>query len=328
VNETLIRIEDACIHFPVRSGLMRRAHAYVRAVDGVTLHIEKGDALGLVGESGSGKTTLVNGITMLEPLTSGEIWYRDLNVANASSREQKGLRKTMQIVFQDPFWSLDPRWLVLDIVGEPLRAHTKLRGDAYRSAVVDALEMVGLTSSELYRYPHEYAGGIRQRIAIARALSIQPEMVILDEPTSAIDVVSQHRILALLESLKERLDLTYILVSHDLSVVGYLANKVAVMYGGKLLEVGFVEDVFGQPLHPYTQALLKSVPKPTAFGIESLVSLEGEVSSALAPPSGCRFHPRCQDVMDVCSRESPPSCVVGDRHYVSCWLYAEEGAQG
>lgn len=323
MSETLIEIEDAAIHFPIRGGLLQRPQAWVKAVDGVTLDVEQGDVLGLVGESGSGKTTLVNGITMLEALTAGDIRYRGRSVSHTSARQRHDFRKCMQIVFQDPFWSLDPRWLVRDIVGEPIRAHRHLRGNAYQSAVVASLETVGLSSDDLFKYPHEFAGGLRQRVAIARALSIEPELVILDEPTSAIDVVSQHRILTLLQSLKERFGLTYILVSHDLSVVGFLANKVAVMYGGRLMEFGLVEEVFERPMHPYTRALFKSVPKPEMFGIESLISLEGEVASALSPPSGCRFHPRCPDAMDRCAREAPVKCADGETHYAYCWLYAD-----
>lgn len=236
--EPLLDIRSVKIYFPVRSGVFRRSKAYVKAVDGVSLTLDVGDALGLVGESGSGKTTLVNGITMLEPLTEGSIVFKGRDLDRLTKHEQKQMRRSVQIVFQDPFWSLNPRWLVRDLVGEPVRVHDRLRGDAYQDAVVQALEMVGMDGHDLFKYPHEFSGGMRQRIAIARALILKPELVVLDEPTSAIDVLSQHQILLMLEDLKERLGLTFILVSHDLSVVGYLASKIAVMYAGKVMECG------------------------------------------------------------------------------------------
>ena len=231
----------------------------------------------------------------------------------------------MQIVFQDPFWSLNPRWLVRDIVGEPLRVHQKLRGQAYQNAVVEALETVGMGGQDLFKYPHEYSGGMRQRIAIARALILEPRLVVLDEPTSAIDVVSQHQILLMLQHLKEEFDLTYILVSHDLSVVGYLATKIAVMYCGLVFEYGPAEKVLGDPVHPYTQALLASVPELGNEDLDELAALPGTVASSLDPPSGCRFNPRCDRAMDICSREEPPRVERGDGHYAYCWLLAPEG---
>jgi oligopeptide/dipeptide ABC transporter ATP-binding protein len=318
--ETLIEIGDAKIYFPVRSGPLHRRSGWVRAVDGVSLVVETGDSVGLVGESGSGKTTLVNGITMLQPLTSGSIRYRGRDLSRLRRRERHQLRRSCQIVFQDPFWSLDPRWLVRDIVGEPLKVHQHLRGQAYQNAVAKALEVVGLGADDMFKYPHEFAGGLRQRIAIARALSIEPELVVLDEPTSAIDVLSQHQILLMLQSLKERLGLTIILASHDLSVVSYLANKIAVMYGGRLLEYGATDQVFSEPLHPYTRALFSSVPSPEIYGVESLASLPGEVASALNPPSGCRFHPRCSQGMATCSHKDPPKLPADGSHFAYCWL--------
>ena len=321
MGETLIEIVDAKIYFPVRGGMLHRRSGWVKAVDGVSLVVEEGDSRGLVGESGSGKTTLVNGVTMLEPLTAGRISYRAQDLSRVGSRRRHQLRSSCQIVFQDPFWSLDPRWLVRDIVGEPLRVHQHLRGQAYQDAVVTALEMVGLDAHDLFKYPHEFAGGLRQRIAIARALSIEPELIVLDEPTSAIDVISQHQILLMLQSLKERLGLTFILASHDLSVVSYLANKIAVMYGGRVLEYGATEQVFAEPLHPYTRALFSSVPAPENYGVESLASLPGEVASALNPPSGCRFHPRCSQAMEICSHDEPPKLSADGGHFAYCWLH-------
>jgi oligopeptide/dipeptide ABC transporter ATP-binding protein len=320
MGETVLDVRDAKIYFPVREGLFRKTVAHVKALDGISLSIEAGDTLGLVGESGSGKTTLVNGITMLENLTEGSIFFRGADLAKLKKGERTEMRRYLQIVFQDPFWSLNPRWLVRDIVGEPLKAHEKIRGDRYQDTVADALEMVGLEGSDLYKYPHEFSGGMRQRIAIARALILKPQLVALDEPTSAIDVLSQHQILLMLQDLKERLGLTFILVSHDLSVVGYLATRIAVMYGGKVLEYGPTSDVFAEHLHPYTEALLQSVPDPHVDGVGALASLPGEVASALNPPAGCRFHPRCSRVMDICRQQEPPQVKGGDHHYAFCWL--------
>jgi oligopeptide/dipeptide ABC transporter ATP-binding protein len=326
VGETFLEIKDVKIYFPVRSGVFRRTNAYVKAVDGVSLTLEVGDALGLVGESGSGKTTLVNGVTMLEPLSAGSIIIKGRELKGLKKHEQKQMRRSVQIVFQDPFWSLNPRWQVRDIVGEPVRVHDGLRGDVYQARVVEALEMVGMDGHDLFKYPHEFSGGMRQRIAIARALILRPQLVVLDEPTSAIDVLSQHQILLMLQDLKERLGLTFILVSHDLSVVGYLATKIAVMYGGKVVEYGTTGEVLARPLHPYSQALLSSVPDPENEGVEALGSLPGSVASALDPPSGCRFHPRCEKAMDICSQKEPPQTAVNGRHYAYCWLLDERRA--
>lgn len=325
--DTMLDVQDAKIYFPVREGLFKKTVAHVKALDGVSLSVEAGETLGLVGESGSGKTTLLNGITMLEKLTDGSVFYRGTDLANLTTHGRKEMRRHIQIVFQDPFWSLNPRWLVRDVVGEPLKAHQKLRGNRYQDAVAEALQMVGLEGNDLYKYPHEFSGGLRQRIAIARALVLEPELVALDEPTSAIDVLSQYQILLMLQDLKERLGLTFILVSHDLSVVGYLATKIAVMYGGKVMEYGPTAEVFAKHLHPYTEALLQSVPDPQIDGVDALASLPGEVASALDPPSGCRFHPRCTRAIDVCRQQEPPRAKGESQdHYACCWLL-EDGHQ-
>jgi oligopeptide/dipeptide ABC transporter ATP-binding protein len=318
--ETLLDIRDVKIYFPVRKRLFGRSGTYVKAVDGVSLALDVGDTLGLVGESGSGKTTIVNGVTMLEPLTEGTIVFRGRDLTGLSKRERKQMRRSMQIVFQDPFWSLNPRWLVRDIVGEPLRVHDSLRGDPYHNAVAEALQMVGMAADDLFKYPHEFSGGMRQRIAIARALVLRPALIVLDEPTSAIDVLSQHQILLMLQDLKERLGLTFILVSHDLSVVGYLATKIAVMYAGKVVEHGLANEVLLSPLHPYTQALLRSVPRPDIEGVAALGSLPGSVASAIDPPPGCRFHPRCDQAKEICKTKEPPRVELDGGHHAFCWL--------
>ena len=316
----LVELRDATLYFPVRRGILNRAKAWVKALDGVTLTVMPGDALGLVGESGCGKSTLVNGLLQLEKLTSGQILFDGRDLAKLSGRDLRHLRRDMQVVFQDPFWSLDPRWLVRDIVGEPLRVHEDLTPEQRVARVAELLATVGIPQDALYKYPHEFSGGMRQRIAIARALALQPRMVILDEPTSAIDVLSQYQILLMLTELKRRLGLTFILVSHDLSVVSYLASRIAVMYLGKVVEYGPTREIFNNPTHPYTRALFAAVPDPSKRGVESLVSLKGEVPSAIDPPSGCRFHTRCAQVMDRCRVEAPETIHVSKDHWAACWL--------
>jgi oligopeptide/dipeptide ABC transporter ATP-binding protein len=320
MSSVLLEVDDVCVHFPVRTGILQRPSAWVKAVDGVSLTVDIGDTIGLVGESGCGKTTLSNAITMLEPLTRGRITFDGHDLSRLGRRGRTKTRRSIQIVFQDPYWSLDPRWLVRDIVGEPAKTHLHLHAREHQRLIVDALERVGMSEKDMFKYPFEFSGGVRQRLAIARALILEPKMVILDEPTSAIDVLSQYQILLMLQDLKEQLDLTYILVSHDLSVVGYLATKIGVMYAGRIVEWGPVEEVFATTLHPYTRALLAAVPDPQADGGE-LAALPGEVASAVNPPSGCRFHPRCSEAMDKCRSEQPPQFYDGESgHSAFCWL--------
>jgi oligopeptide/dipeptide ABC transporter ATP-binding protein len=319
-SHPLVELRDAKLHYPVQAGILNRPRDWVYALDGVSLAVAPGHALGLVGESGCGKTTLVNGVLQLEKLTSGRVLFEGQDLAKLSRAELRHLRRKLQVVFQDPFWSLNPRWLVRDIVGEPLRVHENLSLSDRTERVWELLSTVGLPPDAMYKYAHEFSGGMRQRIAIARALAVEPTLVVLDEPTSAIDVISQYHILAMLRDLKDRMGLTFILISHDLAVVAYLATHIAVMYLGKIVEYGRTSEVLANPVHPYTEALFAAVPDPTKRGVSSLRSIGGEVPSALHPPSGCRFHTRCPFVRDVCQRDEPPRVDLRDEHWATCWL--------
>ncbi|MDD4444179.1 MAG: ABC transporter ATP-binding protein [Eubacteriales bacterium] len=297
---------------------------YVKAVDGVDFHIKKGEILGIVGESGCGKSILVNTLLFLHAPTQGRVLFDGIEMFNLKKEKLRESRRNVQIVFQDPFWSLNPRMLVKDIIGEPLKVHSKLSSDKYLETVEDLAEMVGLPRESVYLYPHEFSGGQRQRIAIARALSVHPKLVVLDEPTSAIDVMLQSQILNLLNELKIKLKLTYIIISHDLGVVNYMANNIIVMYLGKIVEYGPANQVFNNPKHPYTKALFNAIPSMATQSVKDLTSIEGEVPSAINPPDGCRFNPRCEHCMDICRIQCPTMQEVDGRQ-VACFLYQHSG---
>ncbi len=315
VNKNILEIRNLKKYFPVSGS---KTLSFVKAVDGVSLNIEKGEVLGLVGESGCGKSTLVNTVLNLTNPTEGEVIFDGKNMYALNKKDLRNIRKYIQIVFQDPFWSLNPRMLVKDVIGEPLTVQSKLNSIEILEKVEELLEMVDLPKEGAYQYPHEFSGGQRQRIAIARALSLMPKLVVLDEPTSSIDVVSQAQILNLLEELKKKFDLTYIVISHDLSVVSYMSDKIAVMYLGKLVEYGETEKIFDNPHHPYTEALFAAIPDINTENIEDIKTLVGNVPSAINPPAGCRFHTRCPYVMDVCKTTEPELIRTEDGRLLSC----------
>lgn len=281
--------------------------------------LTRGSSLGIVGESGCGKTTLVNTILGLEAATGGQVTFDGIDLLSLKGKARHNVKKDIQIVFQDPFWSLNPRMLIRDIIAEPLTVHTRLRGTALDAKIRELMTMVGLDPTEIYMYPHEFSAGQRQRIAIARALALEPKLVVLDEPTSSIDLVSQEQILKLLEDLKQQLHLTFILISHDLSVVYKMSNVIAVMYLGKLVEYGDAKQIFQHPQHPYTKALFGAVLRPDIKSLDDLQVLEGNVPSAIAPPSGCRFHTRCPYATELCA-QTEPQMIEHDNRLVACHL--------
>src|SRR5512139_982796 len=314
----ILDVRNLVKHFSVRRGIFGGQKGYVRAVDGVSFTVGSQETLGLVGESGCGKSTVGRTILRLLAPTSGEVWFRGRNILSLGEEEVRGLRREMQIVFQDPFGALNPRLTVEQIVGEPLKNHGIGNRRERREKVEEALTMVGLLPEHLKRFPHEFSGGQRQRIGIARALVLRPRLVVADEPVSALDVSVQAQILNLLLELQEQMGLTYLFVAHDLSVVKHISERVAVMYVGRIVELAPTEKIFHAPKHPYTEALLSSVPIPDPRLRSDRIVLQGEVADPANTPSGCHFHPRCRYATPQCSRETPQQEEVAPGHYVRC----------
>mgnify|MGYP002575716374 FL=1 len=324
MSDTLLRVEDLKIYYPVAgSGFGKKE--FVKAVDGVTFEVKKGEVFGIVGESGCGKSTLGRGVCKLENLTSGHVYLDGEDITEYNDRRMRSVRKKVQVVFQDPYMSLNPRMSVFDIIAEPLLVHHLYQDKAdLEKKVLDLLHRVGLDDYHANRYPHEFSGGQRQRIGIARALAVEPSLIIADEPVSALDVSIQAQVLNLLNELKHDLDLTYIFVAHDLSVVEYISDRVGVMYLGNFVGVGEKEKIYSNPMHPYTQALLSAVPVPDPTAKRERILLEGSIPSAHKPPTGCKFHTRCPKCMECCKTQAPERYEVDDGHYVYCHLYDKE----
>ncbi|MBS3985383.1 MAG: dipeptide ABC transporter ATP-binding protein [Selenomonadales bacterium] len=320
MSELLLEVNNLVKYFPIRAGFLRRIVNHVRAVDGVSFTVHKGETLGLVGESGCGKTTTARTILRLQEPTSGSIKFEGQDLLKLRKRELRLKRRDMQIIFQDPYSSLNPRLTVGQIIGEPLRIHKMVAGADLEARVKSLLEKVGLASYHYRRYPHEFSGGQRQRIGIARALALNPKLIVCDEPVSALDVSIQSQILNLLEDLQKEFDLTYLFIAHNLSVVKHISDRVGVMYLGKLVEMTTSNKLYAEPLHPYTQVLLSAIPQPDARRERKRIVVQGDVPSPINPPAGCRFHTRCPYVVDRCKSEVPEWSEVRPEHFVACHL--------
>ena len=325
---SLLEITELKTYFPIKSALLSRHLGNVKAVDGVTLNVEDGETLGLVGESGCGKSTLGRSILRLVEPTAGKIVFEGLSLLDLSLTEMRNVRRRMQIIFQDPYASLNPRMRVGEIIGEGLRIHGLSSGAEQRDQVMAMLARVGLREDHYDRYPHEFSGGQRQRIGVARALIFQPRLIIADEPVSALDVSIQAQILNLLDELQSEFKLTYVFISHDLRVVEHVSHRVAIMYLGKVVEVGKAEKIYAAPKHPYTKALLSAVPvpDPSAKNREDRIVLEGDVPSPINPPTGCSFHPRCIYAEPRCREQLPTLASTGGGHLVACHVFGSAGS--
>jgi oligopeptide/dipeptide ABC transporter ATP-binding protein len=320
-NSYLLKVDDLKTYFPVKKGLLRRIVGYVKAVDGVSFAVKPAVTFGLVGESGCGKTTVARSILRLLPVTSGKVIFDNIDVLAADNVRLRNLRRNISLIFQDPIGSLNPRMTVGNIIGEPLKIHKKITRKELAEQVCLILSKVGLSPDAVNRYPHEFSGGQRQRIGIARALILQPKFVICDEPVSALDVSIQSQILNLLKDLQQEFSLTYLFIAHDLAVVQFSCDIVAVMYMGKIVEQASVAELYSNPLHPYTNALMSAIPKIKALQHGTVQKLAGEVPSIINPPPGCPFHPRCPFAGKECFTENPPLVPVPGKpeHLLACW---------
>ena len=320
-DEVLLEVKDLRKYFPVRRGIFFKIAGYIKAVDSVSFYIKKGETLGLVGESGCGKSTTGFSIARLEEATSGKVNFLGKNILSMNAKELMEIRKEIQFIFQDPYSSLNPRMTVVDIIGEPLIIHKLVKNKKEKvERVKQLLNDVGLNIRQMHSFPHEFSGGQRQRIGIARALGVEPKLIIADEPVSALDVSIQAQVINLLVDLQNKFGLAFLFISHDLSVVKHISDRVAVMYLGKIVEMAAEEEIFSNPLHPYTQSLLSAVPIPNPHIEKERIILKGDVPSPINPPSGCRFHPRCPKAMEACQHKIPEMTDYGNQHFVTCHL--------
>ena len=318
----ILQVRDLKKYFPIKNGMLSRTTGYVKAVDGVTFNLKRGTTMGLVGESGCGKTTTGRTILRLSGgKTGGDVLFNGKEIYDLSKKELHDYRTKMQIIFQDPFSSLSPRLPVGDIIGEAVREHKLVSKAEYEDYIDDIMDKCGLQPFHKERYPHEFSGGQRQRICIARALALNPEFVVCDEPVSALDVSIQAQIINLLQDLQEQMELTYLFISHDLSVVEHISDTVGVMYLGNLVEYGETEDIFRNPLHPYTKALFSAIPIPDPTVKMKRIVLEGTIPSPADPPKGCKFHTRCKECMEICKSQAPEQREIEPGHYVVCHLF-------
>ena len=325
MRKELVRLENLKKYYPVKKGVLGQKKLFVKAVDDLSLEVYEGEVLGIVGESGCGKSTTGKLIARLIEPSEGKIIFQGKDISNFKRSEMRSIRKDMQVVFQDPYASLNPRMTVGEIIAEPIVVHglTKTK-EELNNRVAELLRLVGMDSYHSVRYPHEFSGGQRQRIGIARALAVEPKLIIADEPVSALDVSIQSQVLNLLTELKDKFNLTYIFIAHDLSVVEHISDRVGVMYLGNLVEMSDKKDLYKNPLHPYTQALLSAVPVPSPDAKRNRIILEGGIPSPVNPPSGCKFHTRCFKCMEKCKTVAPKKTVINENHYVYCHLYGEE----
>lgn len=322
MKNVLVKVENLKKYFPINKGIIGTKQQYVKAVDNISFDVNEGEVLGLVGESGCGKSTTGKLISRLLEPTEGKIKFLDTDISKFKRSEMRSIRKDMQMVFQDPYASLNPRMTVGEIISEPLIIHGLVKSkDEMNKRVAQLLKLVGMDSYHSVRYPHEFSGGQRQRIGIARALSVEPKLIIADEPVSALDVSIQAQVLNLMTELKDKLNLTYIFIAHDLSVVEHISDRVGVMYLGNIVEVSDKYDIYKNPMHPYTQALLSAVPIPDPEIKRNRIILEGGIPSPINPPSGCKFHTRCSKCMDICKSVVPHRIDINEDHYVFCHLY-------
>ena len=319
--ESILDLQNVCKYFPIyESGVIQRRYKTLKAVDGITFSINKGECFGIAGESGSGKTTIAKLILLLEKLTEGKIFFEGKNIGRLTSQDRCWYRRSVQPIFQDAASSLNPRMRIQNIVSEPMEV--QLSGQISKNAIMEKTEeilrLVGLGPANLKKYPHELSGGQKQRVAIARAIVLEPSLVILDEPVSALDVSIRAQILNLLNDIQSRQNLSYLLIAHDLAMLQNMTDKVAVMYMGKIVEMGVTDEVFDHPIHPYTRALFAAVPRPDPNRVKEVPALTGEIGNPINPPSGCHFHPRCKQAMSICQKDEPSFTEAGKNHLVAC----------